>query len=85
MLESVREYAAARLAGAGEREILLDRHLDAYLALAEGLAPLVETDREAWRLWAGADYTNLRAAVEWGLSLLGAERGRQPATALAWL
>jgi predicted ATPase/DNA-binding CsgD family transcriptional regulator len=85
MLETVREYTAARLAAAGEREALLDRHLDAYLALAEELAPLVETGKESWRARIGADYTNLRAALEWGLSRADAGRGRRLAAALAWL
>jgi predicted ATPase/DNA-binding CsgD family transcriptional regulator len=85
MLETVREYATARLAEAGEQEAMLDRHLDAYLAFAEDVAPLVETDKEVWRARVGAEYTNLRAAIEWGLSIPDSERGQRLAAALAWL
>lgn len=67
LLETVRQYATARLADAGEVNDLRDRHLAYHLALAEAAEPQV--------LGAGRDdpvlhtlateLPNLRAAVEW--------------------
>jgi predicted ATPase/class 3 adenylate cyclase len=67
LLETVREYATARLVDAGEIESLRERHLAYYLALAESAEPQV--------LGAGRDdpvlhtlateLPNLRAALEW--------------------
>jgi predicted ATPase/class 3 adenylate cyclase/DNA-binding CsgD family transcriptional regulator len=66
LLETVRQYAAARLVGAGELDGLRERHLVYYLALAEAAEPRV--------LRAGRDdpvldtlateLPNLRAALE---------------------
>ena len=41
LLETVRQYALDRLSLAGEREIVRDRHRDAFLALAGRVAPYV--------------------------------------------
>ncbi|MGH3888357.1 MAG: LuxR C-terminal-related transcriptional regulator [Pseudonocardiaceae bacterium] len=67
LLETVRQYATARLADASEIDGLRDRHLAYHLALAEAAAPQV--------LGAGRDdpvlhtlateLPNLRAALEW--------------------
>lgn len=42
MLETIHEYARERLAGSGEEGLLRDRHLDYFLALAEGQAMTLE-------------------------------------------
>ncbi len=66
LLETVREYAAELLVGAGELELARDRHLRHFAALAD-------VAREEW-LTTGAqrfvnqlddDYENVRAALEW--------------------
>ncbi|MGH4010528.1 MAG: LuxR C-terminal-related transcriptional regulator [Pseudonocardiaceae bacterium] len=67
LLETVRQYAAARLADAGEVDAVRDRHLAYHLALVEAAEPQV--------LGAGRDdpilhtlateLPNLRAAQEW--------------------
>ncbi len=67
LLETVRQYATARLSDAGEIDGLRDRHLAYHLALVETAAPQV--------LGAGRDdpvlhtlateLPNLRAALEW--------------------
>ncbi|HEX2312550.1 MAG TPA: LuxR C-terminal-related transcriptional regulator [Thermomonospora sp.] len=85
MLGVVRAYALARLREAGEDEAARDRHLDVHLALVERWAPLLETDKDAWRARVRAEYPNVRAAIEWGLSRDDATRGRRLAAATAWL
>ncbi|MGH3695362.1 MAG: LuxR C-terminal-related transcriptional regulator, partial [Pseudonocardiaceae bacterium] len=67
LLESVRQYAMARLAGAGEVEALRERHLAYHLALVEAAAPQVlgaGRDDPVLRTLA-AEVPNLRSALEW--------------------
>jgi predicted ATPase/DNA-binding CsgD family transcriptional regulator len=85
LLESIREYAAARLEECGATQSVRDRHLDHYLALLEAAAPLLHEDRDRWRTHIGAEYDNIRAALEWGLQGDDPERGRRLAAGLAWL
>ncbi|WP_069114006.1 helix-turn-helix transcriptional regulator [Jiangella alba] len=85
LLGVVRTYARARLDEAGETAAVSDRHLSWCLDRVDALAPLLETDRDAWRAAAGAEYPNLRAAAEWGLSRDDATAGRRLAAGLAWL
>jgi ATP/maltotriose-dependent transcriptional regulator MalT len=75
----------AKLDEAGETERVRDRHLDLHLALVESLAPLLDTDKDAWRSRVVAEYPNLRAAVEWGLARADPTRGQRLAAQLAWL
>ncbi len=85
LLETLREYAAARLAEAGETEVVRDRHLDHYLALAEAAEPELDRDKDAWRARVEPERDNLRAALEWGLAQEDPTRGRRLAAAVAWL
>jgi predicted ATPase/DNA-binding CsgD family transcriptional regulator len=85
MLGVVRAYAMDRLDEAGETAGARDRHLDLHLALLEQLTPLLATDKDEWRARVGAAYPNVRAAIEWGLSLPDPSRGRRLAVACAWL
>ncbi|TDE00160.1 LuxR C-terminal-related transcriptional regulator [Jiangella asiatica] len=85
MLGVVRDYALARLAEAGETERLRDCHLDLQLALVDGLAALVDTDKDAWRAAVAAEYPNVRSAIEWGLAADDPARGRRLAAGVAWL
>ena len=85
MLEVVRAYARARLEEAGEASRVRDAHLDTYVELVAAAAPLRDTDKDAWRACVGAEYANIRAAIEWGLSLDDPTRGRRLAAAMAWL
>lgn len=85
LLGVVRAYAQARLDEAGEAATVRDRHLRHGLARLDELAPLLETDRDAWRAAVGAEYPNLRAAVEWGLGRDDPTGGRRLAAGLAWL
>ncbi|GLY34047.1 LuxR family transcriptional regulator [Amycolatopsis sp. NBRC 101858] len=85
LLETLREYAAARLAEAGEADAVRDRHLDHFLALAEAAEPDLDLDKDAWRARVEPERDNFRAALEWGLGKEDPTRGRRLAAAVAWL
>ncbi|WP_410672935.1 helix-turn-helix transcriptional regulator [Amycolatopsis sp. cmx-4-68] len=85
LLETLREYAAARLAEAEETDAVRDRHLDHFLALAEAAEPDLDRDKDAWRARMEPERDNLRAALEWGLTREDPTRGRRLAAAVAWL
>ncbi len=85
LLETIREYAGVRLAEAGEAELARDRHLDHYLAAAEGAESLLDQDRDAWRAAVEPDRDDFRAALRYGLALPDPDRGRRLAAALRWL
>ncbi|MEJ3653673.1 LuxR C-terminal-related transcriptional regulator [Actinomycetes bacterium KLBMP 9759] len=84
LLETVREFALARLADAAEADAVRAHHLAAYLERADTRAPLVATDMDTWRAAARADYPNARAAVEWGLDRPDPDPARRLAVRLAW-
>ncbi|WP_289956084.1 BTAD domain-containing putative transcriptional regulator [Glycomyces tritici] len=64
LLETVREYAAARLAEAGETAERFERHAEWYAALAEEAEPhLMRGEQVAWLDRLGAEHANLFAAI----------------------
>ncbi|GAA3241370.1 ATP-binding protein [Actinocorallia longicatena] len=72
LLDSIREYAAERLAGRDETAVLRDRHRDWYVRLArEGVLSAFGWRRVPWgeqirRLrMAVGEHENLRAALDW--------------------
>ncbi len=85
MLESVRAYAQARLAEAGEEAAARERHLDYFLQLVERVEPELDADADTWRLRLKVEHDNLREALDWGLTAENPERGRRLAAGLAWL
>jgi len=86
LLETIRAYAATRLAEAGEVDEVRDRHLAWCVELAEVTDPDREGRPDAWRQALLAEYGNLRAALDWGLAGAGDRlAGRRLAAALAWL
>jgi len=85
MLGVVRAYALARLADADETALVRDHHLATHVSLVADLAPLLKTDKDAWRDQVGAMYANVRAAIAWGLSRDDPTGGRRLAAAIAWL
>ena len=85
LLGTIRAYAMARLDEAGETEAMRERHLDVLLARVDAAEPLLDVDKDGWRERIGADYPNIRAAIEWGLSRDDPTRGRHLAVGVAWL
>jgi predicted ATPase/transcriptional regulator with XRE-family HTH domain len=68
MLDVVREYAAARLAEAGEAEQASHRHALYYLALAEEAEPnLVRAGHQDWFQRLDAERGNFRRAIAWAI------------------
>ncbi len=77
-LETVREYAAARLDEAGEAGARRLRHLRWALSLAES-----ELDQDRWLESVDAELDNLRAALDWASAAQGtAELGGRLAAVL---
>jgi tetratricopeptide (TPR) repeat protein len=69
MLETIREYAAERLAQSGEAEILCDRHLAYFLALGEAMEPgFRREDQLLFLEQTDAEMGNFRSAFEWAMS-----------------
>ncbi|WP_329484537.1 LuxR C-terminal-related transcriptional regulator [Kribbella sp. NBC_01484] len=85
LLETIREYAGARLRDANEEDAVRDLQLDHYLAVAEAAEPLLDSDRDKWRALIEPDRENYRAALDHGLSRSDTERGRRLAAALPWM
>ncbi len=66
MLETVREYAAERLAESGETDTIRSRHADVFLALAEEAeAELTGNAQTAWLDRLEREHDNIRAAMAW--------------------
>jgi predicted ATPase/class 3 adenylate cyclase len=66
MLETVREYAAERLAESGETDAIRGRHADVFLALAEEAeAELTGNAQTAWLDRLEREHDNIRAAMAW--------------------
>ena len=80
MLETVREYAAERLAEHADATAIRTRHAEHFVALAaDSEAGLDGPDWVLWRRRLDAEIDNLRAAFAW----LVAQRRVEPALALA--
>ncbi|GAA2245450.1 BTAD domain-containing putative transcriptional regulator [Kitasatospora cystarginea] len=90
LLETVREYAAGRLAEAGETETVGAAHTECFLELAETAEPLLRTaDQLAWLARIDAEQGNLDAALRREIRAAGngpgsAERGLRLAAARVW-
>ena len=69
LLDSVREYGAARLAEAGEDTECRERHLTRYLTLTREFSHRLVADGQQERLGRlRAEHANIRGALEYGLS-----------------
>ncbi|MDP8949458.1 MAG: helix-turn-helix domain-containing protein [Actinomycetota bacterium] len=74
MLESIRQYARELLEESGEDEATRRRHAEFFLALAERAEPeLRGPDQVEWLERLEKEHGNLRAAVNWALSIGDAE------------
>jgi len=66
MLETIREYAADRLAESETADEIRERHASYCLGLAEGAAPkLTGADQVHWLDLLSAEHDNFRAALAW--------------------
>ena len=84
MLETVRDYAAERLAGGGESELIRDRHLNHFLELADR-AYEEQTRASDWFPVLDAEHDNIRAALDWAsTSCVEAEAQLTSAIAVYW-
>ncbi|MFC0029975.1 BTAD domain-containing putative transcriptional regulator [Micromonospora chaiyaphumensis] len=63
LLVTIREYATARLAEAGETEPARDRHLTHFTELAERYGPHARSDADAWARLT-EEHDNFRAAID---------------------
>ena len=85
MLETIHEYAVERLADGGEVEVVRDRHLDHFLALAER-ADEEQLDASTWFPVLDAEHDNIRAALDWArVGRADAEARLASAVAEYWL
>ena len=83
LLETLRQYAAERLAAAGETEALARRHADHFVVLAESAEPaLLGPDQATWLDRLEAELDDVRAALRWCVDRGQAERGLRLAGAL---
>lgn len=68
LLETIREFAAERLAENGEAAEIRRRHAAHYTSLAERAAPnLVGDERSTWLDQLEHEHDNLRAAIGWAI------------------
>ncbi|HEX2025524.1 MAG TPA: AAA family ATPase, partial [Actinomycetota bacterium] len=81
MLETIREFAAERLAESGDAGEVRRRHAEHFLALAEAAEPRLLIDR-AWLDRLEEEHDNLRAALRWSIESGEAEPGLRIAGAL---
>src|ERR1700686_5366675 len=66
MLQTIRDFAAERLEESGEAHLIRDRHVKAYIALAQQAQPhLFGPRRKEWLDRLEEDHDNFRAALDW--------------------
>lgn len=69
VLESIRQYGAAKLTEAGEEQAFRERHASWYARLAEQAEPeLTGVQQAAWLERLEVEHANLRAAFAWSLT-----------------
>ncbi|HEV3096440.1 MAG TPA: adenylate/guanylate cyclase domain-containing protein [Candidatus Dormibacteraeota bacterium] len=69
MLQTIRDFATERLEESGEADVIRDRHLKAFIALAQEAQPhLFGPKRKEWLDRLQEDHDNFRAALEWAVS-----------------
>jgi predicted ATPase len=68
ILETIRAYAREQLEATSEADVALDAHASHYLAVAERLRSLRESQHLAARQAAEAELDNFRSALDWTLT-----------------
>jgi predicted ATPase len=84
MLETIREYAAERLAEGEDDDALRDRHLTHFLTIAERAYDERRAAMAKWSAVLDAERDNMRAALDWALPR-APESGVRLAGAVAYL
>ncbi|MFI1335073.1 AfsR/SARP family transcriptional regulator [Streptomyces sp. NPDC020845] len=85
LLETVAEYAAQRLAEAGEREAVERRHLTVYRELVRTGDPLLRGPEQArWLERFEAEHDNVRAALRRAVELREEQEGLCLALSMSW-
>ncbi len=83
MLDTIRQYARAKILEAGEAEQIRTRHLDFFLRLAEEAEPeLRGLEQPTWLRRLETEYDNLRVALDWSQGSAESESGLRLAGAL---
>jgi predicted ATPase len=83
MLETIRQYAGAKLAETNDAKAVNERHLAHYLGFAETAEPhFFHPDQLRWYAMADAELDNIRAALEWALACARVQSGLRLANAL---
>ncbi len=86
LLETIRQYAHAKLVEAGEAERVSDRHLAYYIRCAEEAEPhLRSAGQLAWVQRLEREHDNLRTALAWALERGMGDRALQLSGALGYL
>jgi len=68
MLQTIRDFAIERLEESGESHTIRDRHVEAFIALAQAAQPhLFGPQRREWLDRLEIDHDNVRAALDWSL------------------
>jgi predicted ATPase len=69
MLQTIRDFAMERLEESGEVDLIRDRHLKAFIALAKQAQPhLFGPRRKEWLDRLEEDHDNFRAALDWAVA-----------------
>jgi predicted ATPase/class 3 adenylate cyclase len=73
MLQTIRDFASERLEESGEAPLVRDRHLQAFIALAQEAHPhLFGAGRKEWLDRLEEDHDNFRAALDWAIASVDA-------------
>ena len=84
-LETIRQFARQRLVHSGEAEASRRRHFEFFYREFRGALPLLRHHHQlACLRRVGLEQDNLRAALDWGLTIPDDERGVELAGALFW-
>ncbi|MEU4391602.1 BTAD domain-containing putative transcriptional regulator [Kribbella sp. NPDC023855] len=85
MLTTIREYAAERLAEAGESDLARQEHLAYFIELAETAEPhLRRAEQLEWLATLEADHDNLSAALRGAIAAGDAQASMRLAAATGW-
>src|SRR5207237_7556339 len=82
LLETVRDYAAEKLAPSGADEALRGRHRDHFVGLTDLCWYADPMGEGRWIIPIGREYENLRAALEWSLAAADIETSLRPVVPL---